>query len=530
MVTKSPTTHLLNKFSQLFNKSGAGDSDSEPHPDYPSTSSGQAVSERTQMLKRREDTVRAAELRQLRSIIQQRRAGEGRAAPNPGQARPRNSRAGALERNSLLDKIDGAEAHHVQQWWGTGPAALTPQSLTGPRSAVPEDDDLELDFTGLLALSADAPLSAGTDSAPITLQNPQDPLTPLQRCLRDAALHYAEGEFGTAEGLLTEMLAAPDTESESAEALIFALFDVYRCSNQQDRFDALALDYAQRFGRSPGEWYAIADPVAGSTSEDAKRLDAQRAKQTFWRCPARLDQAAWADCIAHHPADSQVFSINWLPLQHINAALAPDIARQVADWRDSPVELQWVGLETLLDALRMCRLGGDKSTNAIWWLIQLDLLCMAQQPEAFEELALEYCVALELSPPSWKPVACKLVQADDVPLPADFVATLPSAPDDSDTQALLPWAVQELSGNITGGHSQALSALALASRPAGQLAISCSRLGRIDLEAGVALRDWLQDCKARHCEVLFTHLPRLVLVYFQALGIQELAGISAGSR
>jgi ABC-type transporter Mla MlaB component len=82
---------------------------------------------------------------------------------------------------------------------------------------------------------------------------------------------------------------------------------------------------------------------------------------------------------------------------------------------------------------------------------------------------------------------------------------------------------------MTGSNPPALHALASAARSVMQIDVSCVGLGRVDLEAAHALRTWLLACDARGCGVLLSHLPRLVLVYFQTLGLQELADISAGS-
>ncbi len=507
MVTKSPKTTLLNTFSQLFNKSSADGPDSEAPP---SVERDRAAFDQHLSHKRGEDRARATEFNHLRSLIRDGHATGHQAKPDPGK-RPSNgssSTPAPLEHNCVPGKLAAPEPHQ-SQWWGQG-------SATQPAQVTQDDDDLELDFTGLLALSADAPLSSQPPFEPLALQDCAP--DPLERCLRDAALYYAEGNFEAARSLLADLLAEPGTDDAAAQALIYALFDAYRCSDQQQRFDALALEYAKRFGRSPGEWYAIVDRVAAGDAPALQSREAQRAQQTFWRCPATLNLAAWADCIAHQPVNCPLVCINWSALQQMDAQVLPALARQLSAWSSSPVELRWMGLPQLMQALG--RLNSDAS-----WLIQLDLLCMAQQVQAFEDLAMEYCIALELSPPSWRKVDCKLVQLDEVQS-TDFVATLPCAAQEAEPQAA--YATVELCGNLTGKQPQALQALVSASRSVSQITVSCERLGRVDPEATLALRDWLQEC--RDCEVLFTHLPSLVRVYFQSQGLQELAYLTSGNR
>ncbi|RFO98792.1 hypothetical protein DIC66_02640 [Rhodoferax lacus] len=530
MVTKSPTTSLLNKFTDLFRKPDSDEADSENsmRSDVPANSE-----ESIRLLlksKRRNDAMRVYELNQLRTII---RSGLGYKPPRELEitlapaSQARSSGMGSLERTSILSKIDGAEAH-LEQWWGSGSshAPLTGQTQATDSAAVPldaSDDDLDLDFTGMQAISEDDEQTPYPASGPAPFADDGIALTPIQVGLRDAALLYAEGEFSAAVTTLSGLLATTEIDDSDTELLTFSLLDVYRCSGKQDRFDALALDYASRFGRSPAEWFSLSEEGAPGATEE-------QPIQAFWKCPAILDTWALADCIAHHPAASQVCSINWLPLQHIDAATATALAKLIQTWCQNPIELHWLGIDSLMAALKMCRSGGDAASNEAWWLIQLDMLCILQQPQVFEELALEYCVAYEVSPPSWKTVACKLVYADDVPQAPEFVSTMPSGTYDSGPQSVPAYALYELKGNVTGENPKPLRELRAVSRSTGHITVSCSRLGRIDISAAGSLYSWAQECQARSCAVSFIYLPRLVQVYFHMLGMDQLASLSAGSH
>jgi len=530
MATKSPTISLLNKFTDLFRKPDSDEADSENSSRSDEPASSEDSIRLLLKSKRRNDAMRVYELNQLRTII---RSGRGYKPSREleitlaSSSQARTSGMGSLERTSILSKIDGAEAH-LEQWWGSGSsqAPLTGQAQAAVSSAAERDasdDDLDLDFTGMQAISEDEEQTPYPASGPAPFADDGIALMPVEVGLRDAALLYAEGEFSAAVATLSELLATPSLDDSDTELLTFSLLDVYRCSGKQDRFDALALDYASRFGRSPAEWFSLSDEVGSDSPEEG-------AIQAFWKCPAILDTWALADCIAHHPASSQVCSINWLPLQHIDAATAPAIAKLIHTWCESAVELHWLGIDSLMAALRMCRSGGDAASNEAWWLIQLDMLCILQQPQMFEELALEYCLAYEVSPPSWKTIACKLVYADEVPQALEFVSTVPSGTNDTGPQSVPAYALYELQGNLTGENPKPLRELRVASRTTGQITVSCSRLGRIDMNAAGSLYSWAQECQARSCTVNFIYLPRLVQVYFHMLGMDKLANLSAGSH
>lgn len=509
---KSPTTKLLGKLTDLFRKPEADAQESVQSRQPEASAEEEHAFQHMMKARRRNDAIRAYEFNLLRNVIRGGETVSTHAALEGGPAAPqtRSSGMATIHRSAILDKIDGAEAH-LEQWWGKHSAHAPVSRHAAPAQAVADDDDMDLDFTT-------GPMAVSEATAPA----PASALSALEQGQQDAALLYAQGEVEAAAALLKTLLDTPDLPPETTELLTSALFDVYRCAGQQERFEALALDYAQRFGRSPAEWFVLATP-------QAEALQAQQ-ELAFWKCPAVLDTTALAGCIAHHPVEANTCSINWLSLQYIDAAIAPAFARQLTGWCDSAMELHWIGIDALTAAVQMCRVSGDMALTQPWWLIQMDLLRLLQQPQAFEELALEYCVAFEVSPPSWQPIACKLVRPDEVDAVLEFATTVPSGPFDATASAQSPQTVFELGGNILGENPQVLRQLRGAARTASQMVVSCARMGRIDLQAATQLLGWAEECHARGCGVQFIYVPRLVLTYLHMLGMHKLASLSAGLR
>ena len=526
MVTKRSSTNLLSRFVQLFRESAADDGSDSRQP-APAVVPARTDIALKQLLRRRmrNDSIRATELNQLRSILQRGRAIGQRTlaeAPTPSQ----------LMRTSILDKIDGVEAH-LAQWWGTTlPAPVAPglraEPLQTPGSeSAPLDDDMDLDFTGLGALT-------GPESAPLPLAHPT-PAAPahavpsaLDLCLREAAPHYANADFSAAYQLLSGLLRDPTVGPDAAEILTFALFDVYRCTGQQDPFDALALDYAKRFGRSPGEWFSLADTA--DTKQNPQSPYDDTAAEAPWQCPNTLDRAALADCLSRNPAAAPHNHIHWEALQHIDNATAPELAAQIKAWCAQPVELHWTGLDALIACVQQSKARSDTELRATWWLLHLDLLRLQQRAQACEEMALDYCIALEVSPPDWQPTQCLLVQGTDFRHSCDFAATAPYGDFDESVASRTPYAVCDIQGHLTGDAGPTLRALRAASRNAGHITVSCSRLGRVDFDAASALIRWATASKAQGCQVQFTQLPRLVLVLLDMLGMANVAVLLPNTR
>jgi ABC-type transporter Mla MlaB component len=514
MVTKSPTNALLSKFGQLFRRSDDEDTPRE----QPSKRSGPDAVK----LKRRNDKVRDNEFNQLRRVIQNNRGirpMEALDVASFASTNARNSGLGALERNSLINKIDKTEAH-LDQWWGPGSARTPLTSQTPPAEPLPDSEDLDLDFTDMMELEADSATMPSVQAEPVVEYGSDQ--TAAERAMCDSALLYAAGEFQAAEELLVAQLAANDLDSATAEDLCFALFDVYRCAGQHERFEALAVNYATRFGRSPAEWFSVAQ-------SEPKTPD-QQAQAVFWRCPAVLDASAMADLLARLSDTDTACAINWMAVQQIDMQVQQTLAAQIKKWSQRPVTLQWLGTGALMAALDTAKSTCFLAESETWWLIQLDLLCMSQSMQAFEDLALEYCVRFEVSPPCWTPVACRLGNASATPTQSALAA---SAQPESSVAGALPQAqycVYELNGNVTGDNPTALNKLREMAQSAKTVTLSCARLGRIDLQASQALLTWAQERHEQCCETHFKLLPRLVWVYFYMLGMDQWASLSTGSH
>ena len=60
-----------------------------------------------------------------------------------------------------------------------------------------------------------------------------------------------------------------------------ALFDLYRATGQQSKFEALAMDYLQRFGWSAPQWYSLPRMVA-ETAVDFAMTSLMKRRFILW--------------------------------------------------------------------------------------------------------------------------------------------------------------------------------------------------------------------------------------------------------
>lgn len=566
METKSDS--LLSKVASFFREKGDS---AESRPGAGAASSEISARDAAKAslrdrakLKNHDDAVREREFRQLRKVIKSRRSAQGISDLSP----PRTSVPSQLsgfnntDRASTLQKIDVAEAQ-LEQWWGaTAGAPLTTGQAplrnviaesVEPTGRVPlaADDDFDLDFTGMTPLAASEPmglemLRGETTSQPLGESAPpsrppihaehasvieEHPLSHIEECLRDAAICYSEGDYGKSEEMLLGALKGQRLESAEVELLTFALFDVYRATGQKSRFEVTAMDYAERVGRSPAEWFSIPEQLAAlalaaNAANTAQRPAAASVGATLWTSPATLDNTSLAQ-LQITMGNASASSIDWNQLRRIDDSAAPTLRKLVQKWSQSPIKLEWSGLDALVQSLALHTHQAGAREDEIWWRIHMDLLCMAGQTEAFENLALDYCIAFEVSPPNPTEVSCKLIEASSRPtlqFPELTEIVTPAAKRFRTDPAGVTHV--PLNGDICGDASKALMDLALAAENAQSLNVSCDLLRRIDFTAANAIFNWTQSRESSGLEVHFTNVPRLVLVFLVMLGLEKNARLT----
>lgn len=453
---------------------------------------------------------------------------------------------------------------------GARPPKLT-ERADSPSQQQPLDD-LDLDFTAMLSApasppaavidnakpekktkpSAQAPTSAKPSAPPQYSPTEPAPLQPapvarnltpppelvdavllaepIENGLQAAAMLFAEGDSAAAEAVLLALIQGPDVGTDAADVLASALFDLYRATGQQDGFDVVAMDYAGRFGRSPAEWFSLPELLKAATTPTAAiapqpvPLMMQR-EDAVWTCPSTLDATALSTLKNRFSGGGNDWHVDWSQLSSIAQDAATPLSELMTFWASHPVKLHWSGVPALQRALESNTPADDNSANPLWWLIRLDLLCILGEQDAFESLALDYCVVYEVSPPSWKDLPCEFVQEASasrfLPMPDDPTSVMP--PDANEAEALYTHC--DLSGVLLGDSPAVMERLQAASDASPHVVISCARLIRIDFTATGDILNWVTARQAESRTVEFINVPRLVAVFFKMLGLDAHAKI-----
>jgi anti-anti-sigma regulatory factor len=314
---------------------------------------------------------------------------------------------------------------------------------------------------------------AGTREREITVTGPHSMIewssTPTQKIqvseanpglcavLENAALNYANGHAPLAREVLEDGIVNDDDGKNSPLAWL-ALFDLLQRANDRTAFDQLALRFVVAFERSAPAWEDRvgrappgARPVAGGYVGLTGKLAAAHAQQIAGMLASSLKQPQLRlDLGSITGADDA------------GAKLLADALAQLRK-RHYPLVLQHP--EKIRRALDQSVAQGRAAAEG-YWILLLELLQWQHDHAVFEDRAIEFAVAFEVSPPSWEP------PPDTAPAAAEAEAPAARAPENAD---LLLW-----QGTLVGSSDAQLAKFIVFREGRHAIPIDMSAVDRID--------------------------------------------------
>lgn len=347
------------------------------------------------------------------------------------------------------------------------------------------------------------PSYSQTKRAPASLDSGievQEAVGGLPPELEEAAVLYANGKIGETAALLNRYLL--DQPSNQDPLPWYMLFDLYEASNQAAPFEDAAVDFAIRFERSPPTWNPRGAPKP--TGQPAPIMAYGEKYGTL----ERVKQPRFFEDARHAPYVRLDFTKTQAPDDETARALLGDIVK--LNEMKRPVELLGgPGFAVRLDAARQ----GGRLTETGWFLLMAILQLLGKE-EDFENVAVDYAVAYEVSPPSYTP---------PLPLPARSAAPTPESPS-------IPGVTFRLSGTIGPGGESQLNALKSFAQGKSQVEVDLSQVIRIDFAVVGLLLEILIEITQAGCKVLFKEGNELVNTLLQIVGVSQFAMILGRTR
>ena len=352
--------------------------------------------------------------------------------------------------------------------------------------------------------------------------------------LDEAVIAFANADFTQCEEALQRITAEGGERSQHAETWL-VLFDLYRATGQQQRFESLALDYAQQFGWSAPQWYSLPKLVAEAVADEpiVTSSNSRMSGDVGWVCPDILDIEAVARLRSQTLQMPLPWIFDWSGLRSIDAEAAMQLSMVFRLWAGQALEMRWLAGERLFTVLQEAAPTGVRDADPAFWLTRLDALRLANRADGFDEAAIDYCVTYEVSPPSWEPTRCKVhVSGSSLSTrnpPMSMVSDVSTSFLESglieDIGGGIEMAHVELSGQLIGDISATLNKLLGELGTAPVVSVSCARLIRVDFIAAGDLLNWVLARRNESRAVQFVDAHRLLALFFGAMGINEHAKV-----
>jgi len=351
--------------------------------------------------------------------------------------------------------------------------------------------------------------------------------------LDEAVISFANAEFEVCERAINDLISPQGDRANHADTWLL-LFDLYRATGQQQPFESLALDYVQRFGQSPPQWFSIPLLVAQESMQQAGNQAVRPARiegVIGWVAPARLDVEGVTALRAKTLQMPLPWVLDWSPLIGVDPQACHELSQLMRHWSTQKIDMRWMEFEKLLAALSEAAPTGVRDADPAYWRLRLEAMRLANRADQFDDVAIDYCVTYEVSPPSWERSLCTVKLADlagETLSSRSMVTDVPTGfaesqmiTEVSGTQI----AAVELSGQLVGDISKVLAQLESRLGTAGVVNVSCTRLIRVDFVAAGDLLNWVLMRRAEERLVHFDDANRLVGLFFNAMGINEHARI-----
>lgn len=355
-------------------------------------------------------------------------------------------------------------------------------------SELPDDYDLEsLDFTT-------------SDDGGLTIGNAHLQITETSRALdpsaEQAAMTFANGQDAEAQKVLqAAVLANP----QAPELVWRMLFDVCQFLGQREAFEAHGVDYAVAFEKSPPSWNAADGAVGAQASAPLISLSGVLSQAS---APS-VEQL----CRLSERAKEMRIDVN--RLKDADAAGVSLLLDAIAGFKRRKLPVYLVNAPVLASLLEKKVQPGQAQNEPIWLLL-LETYQQLGRQEAFEDLALNYAVTFEKSPPQW----------EDKAVVTREVAPPPSARP----------AANALCGDVLGASADAFAGISALAEESDALDIDCAGLRRMDFVSAGTLLNLISKWQAAGKTVRLLDANALVEGLLIILGIDRLARIERSKK
>lgn len=327
----------------------------------------------------------------------------------------------------------------------------------------------------------------------------------MYSAVEEAAILYASDHPDQAAALLLDIVKNHAEIKEIQPWMM--LFDIYQIQGKKPEFDELALEFVVKFERSAPIW------------SDAKVLGAKTEKPNMGKSAAaegyvsltgilKGDKDSLFQSLIQTAQKGAGLRVDFSRLDGVDASGSRRLVETLQDLKKSGKKIIPISAPRLADLLKGLIGQGDEDEQAHWQLLFSLYQCQEMQAE-FEDLAVEYAVAFEVSPPSWEPVSqCK---------PAAAVAETSAAPHDEDAYYM--------SGVISTGSGHQFQEMSRFAAAHTEVCLDMADVPRVDFVSIGNFVGELVSLRGNGKKVLIRNANEMIRALFGIMGVDQFATI-----
>lgn len=316
--------------------------------------------------------------------------------------------------------------------------------------------------------------------------------------VEEAAILYANASD---DGACAVLEAAIDGSiGKASEELWLMLFDIYRLTGQREAFEARSEQFAKTFEISPPIWDESAPKQTVERRQSAPAVNLSgtlsgNARPQFEQL-VRIGQKMGK------------LRIELTRLKGIDDTGCALLNETLASLKRVNVEVVLFGAAHALKLIEPKIKVGER-TDQPFWILALNLIQQTADPERFDQVALDYAITFEESPPSYE--APPAVAPEEVP-------EAPPAPEpDVDRFAL--------TGVISGNQPEAFRQLAVYAAQRSRVELDCTQLKRLEFVSAGALFNQVAQLQTQGKQTLIYRPNAMVAALLRVMGVDQVAQI-----
>jgi ABC-type transporter Mla MlaB component len=323
--------------------------------------------------------------------------------------------------------------------------------------------------------------------------------------VEEAAVLYANGQTEAAtDVILTAIREGSLGRSEFSG--YHMLFDLLHLQGKKEDYDKHSLDFVVKFEQSPPGWTQRVAPRAQTVAPG-------NMPQVVFKAALDASIVPQLERIKQLAAKHTALRLDFAQVKTADVVGCELLMRVLNAFAKAHHQMDMSGTDKLLAAVSGLIEKGRKDPSQAAWLLMLELHRIADRQEDFENLAIDYCVTYEVSPPSWEPAPKNIRSSDPAPLTATTIV-----------DNLLPDEIVA-TGEIKGLGDSLIAQIDSALAMRNSVTVNCKTLERIEFGAAGNLLANLSRWAGQGKAVDFRNLNHLIAGLFVTLGIHQLAGV-----